>query len=78
MDNEDKEFSEKARKLAEETVLSTQCLSCGIHYAESFAWYRKHEFECPECGGPIDDGPILEYAQLTFDRLRKLKAEQRG
>jgi len=72
------DFSEQAKKHAEGTVISTQCLSCGIHYAENFAWYRKQQFECPECGGEIDDGPILEYARLAFEKLKEIKAQQNG
>jgi len=70
---QEENLAEKGREYAKQVVISSQCLSCGIHYSETFAWYREQEFNCPECGGPIDDNPIIEYAQQAIERLRKLK-----
>jgi hypothetical protein len=64
---------QKARAHASKVVITSQCLSCGIHYTEPFQWYRDHEFNCPECSGPIDDTPILTYAQQAIERLKEAR-----
>lgn len=72
---QDDDLLEKGRAYAQQLTLSSQCLSCGIHFTETFAWFREQEFNCPECGGPLDDTPIVRFAEQAIERLRRI---QRG
>lgn len=76
MDFEQIDIENKGRKVAEGIKITTQCLSCGISYSENFPWFKEEEFICPECGGTLDDEPILEFAREAFDRLRKIRNNQ--
>jgi len=71
------QLAEKGREYANQVVISSQCLSCGILFSETFAWYRQNEFNCPECGGAIDETPIVDYAQNAILRLKKIR-ENKG
>jgi peptide subunit release factor 1 (eRF1) len=65
------------KQAAESITLSAQCLSCGISYTETFPWFKKHRFNCPECGGPIDDSPIYAFAEQAIERLKQLPNAER-
>ncbi len=75
---DEEQLAEQSKKFADQVIITSQCLSCGIHYSESFSFYKEHEFNCPECGGPIDDSPIIAYAQEAIQRVQKMKAEQQN
>lgn len=76
MDFEEEDIRARGQKVAEKITVTSQCLSCGISYTENFPWYKENEFICPECGGEIDDQPIIEFAKQAFERLREMKKEQ--
>ena len=73
MIDREKEILRQGEKVAEHIEISSQCLSCGVSYTEKFPWYRKVEFICPECGGPIDEAPFVEYAREVMERVKQMK-----
>jgi predicted RNA-binding Zn-ribbon protein involved in translation (DUF1610 family) len=76
METDPSDIKEQAQAAAAQIEITAQCTSCGITYTEKFPWYRENEFNCPECGGTIDEQPFIDFANQAFDRLRALKNQR--
>jgi peptide subunit release factor 1 (eRF1) len=71
--DEQDDLKEMAKAAAAAIQITAQCTTCGISYTENFPWFKENEFNCPECGGAIDEQPFVDFANQAFERLKALK-----